>query len=49
MNKLVGIRASVFDAYGAIFDFASAAARCPDSPEDRRAALTTHWRDKELQ
>src|SRR5258708_26691633 len=49
MSKLVGIRACVFDAYGTIFDFASAAARCPDIPEDRRAALTTLWRDKQLQ
>ena len=49
MTKLVGIRACVFDAYGTVFDFASAAARCPDIPEDRRAALTTLWRDKQLQ
>ncbi len=49
MNRLTGIRACVFDAYGTIFDFASAAARCPDIPEDRRAVLTTLWRDKQLQ
>jgi 2-haloacid dehalogenase len=49
MNKLVGIRACVFDAYGTVFDFATAAARCPDIPEERRAALTTLWRDKQLQ
>ena len=49
MNKFIGIRACVFDAYGTIFDFASAAARCPDIPEDRRVALTTLWRDKQLQ
>jgi 2-haloacid dehalogenase len=46
---LHGVRACVFDAYGTLFDFASAAARCPDIPEDRRAALTTLWRDKQLQ
>ena len=30
MSQLQGIRAYVFDAYGTIFDFASAAARCAD-------------------
>ena len=49
MSQLTGVRACVFDAYGTVFDFASAAARCPDIPEDRRAALTTLWRDKQLQ
>ncbi|OIR08057.1 (S)-2-haloacid dehalogenase 4A [mine drainage metagenome] len=49
MNTLTGIRACVFDAYGTIFDFASAAAGCADIPEDKRAALTTLWRDKQLQ
>ena len=39
----------MFDAYGTLFDFASAAARCPDVPEERRAALTALWRDKQLQ
>lgn len=49
MNTLKGIRACVFDAYGTLFDFASAVARCPDVPDDRRAALTALWRDKQLQ
>lgn len=49
MSRLTGIRACVFDAYGTVFDFASAAANCPDIPEDRRAALTALWRDKQLQ
>jgi 2-haloacid dehalogenase len=44
-----GVRACVFDAYGTVFDFASAAARCPDIPEDQRGALTALWRDKQLQ
>ena len=48
-QSLDGVQACVFDAYGTLFDFASAAARCPDVPEDRRAALTTLWRDKQLQ
>ena len=39
----------MFDAYGTLFDFASAAARCEDVPEERRAALTALWRDKQLQ
>jgi 2-haloacid dehalogenase len=46
---LTGIRACVFDAYGTIFDFASAAARCPDIPEAKRGELTTLWRDKQIQ
>ena len=49
MSRFTGVRACVFDAYGTVFDFASAAARCPDIPEDRRVALTTLWRDKQLQ
>ncbi|WP_026350069.1 haloacid dehalogenase type II [Bordetella sp. FB-8] len=49
MKMLKGIRACVFDAYGTIFDFATATARCPDIPDDKRAALTALWRDKQLQ
>jgi 2-haloacid dehalogenase len=49
MNRLTGIRACVFDAYGTLFDFASAAARCQDIPDQHRAALTTLWRDKQVQ
>ena len=49
LQALKGVRACVFDAYGTLFDFASAAARCADVPADRRAALTTLWRDKQLQ
>jgi 2-haloacid dehalogenase len=48
-RSLSGIQACVFDAYGTLFDFASAAARCAEVPEDRRAALTALWRDKQLQ
>ncbi|MBB5374427.1 haloacid dehalogenase type II [Acidocella aromatica] len=43
------VQACVFDAYGTLFDFSSAAARFPDIPDDARAALTTLWRDKQLQ
>lgn len=49
MSPLADVRACVFDAYGTIFDFASAAARCAEIPEDKRAALTNLWRDKQLQ
>jgi 2-haloacid dehalogenase len=44
-----GIKACVFDAYGTLFDFASAANRCPDVPSDKIGALTALWRDKQLQ
>jgi 2-haloacid dehalogenase len=46
---LSDIRACVFDAYGTIFDFASAAARCRDALGEKAGALTTLWRDKQLQ
>jgi 2-haloacid dehalogenase len=46
---LEGVHACVFDAYGTLFDFASAAARCEDVPPEKRAALTALWRDKQLQ
>ena len=49
MTGLTGIRACVFDAYGTVFDFASAAGGCPDIPEEKRSELTALWRDKQLQ
>jgi 2-haloacid dehalogenase len=48
-QPLSGIRACVFDAYGTVFDFASAAQSCRDALGDRTAQLTTLWRDKQLQ
>ena len=48
-RPLQGVSACMFDAYGTLFDFASAAARCADVPAERRAALTALWRDKQLQ
>lgn len=45
----IAVSACVFDAYGTIFDFASAAARCTDVLGDKTAAVTTLWRDKQLQ
>ncbi len=49
IRRLEGVSACVFDAYGTLFDFSSAAARCEDVPADKRAALTALWRDKQLQ
>jgi len=49
MTRLEGIKACVFDAYGTLFDFASAAARCQDVPDQKLSALTTLWREKQLQ
>ncbi len=46
---LTDIRACVFDAYGTLFDFASAAMRCADALGDKANALTPLWRDKQLQ
>jgi 2-haloacid dehalogenase len=48
-GPLQGIRACVFDAYGTLFDYASAAARCRDVLGDKLERLTTIWRDKQLQ
>ena len=49
MKRLDGIKACVFDAYGTLFDFASAAARCQDVPDQKLSALTSLWREKQLQ
>ena len=46
---LSGIRACVFDAYGTLFDFSSAARRCRDVLGDEVDRLTALWRDKQLQ
>src|SRR3981189_1818447 len=46
---LTGIKACVFDAYGTLFDFASAAKRCGDALGDNADKLTALWRDKQLQ
>ena len=46
---LAGIKACVFDAYGTLFDYSSAAARCRDVPGDRLDALSALWREKQLQ
>jgi 2-haloacid dehalogenase len=46
---LHGVKACVFDAYGTLFDFASAARNCREVPAEKMTALTTLWRDKQLQ
>ena len=48
-TPLTGIAACVFDAYGTLFDFASAAAACGDVLGDKTDTLTVLWRDKQLQ
>ncbi|HET9903339.1 MAG TPA: haloacid dehalogenase type II [Xanthobacteraceae bacterium] len=48
-GKLEGVRVCVFDAYGTLFDYASAAAKCRDALGDAFAAFTALWRDKQLQ
>jgi 2-haloacid dehalogenase len=48
-EPLRGVKACVFDAYGTLFDFASAAKNCPDVPAETMGKLTALWRDKQLQ
>jgi 2-haloacid dehalogenase len=48
-TPLSGVKACVFDAYGTLFDFASAAKSCRDVLGDKADALTALWRDKQLQ
>ena len=43
------VRACVFDAYGTLFDFASATRRCRDVLGDSFDKLTALWREKQLQ
>ena len=46
---LPGIGACVFDAYGTLFDFGSAAKRCGPALGRKADMLTALWRDKQLQ
>ena len=48
-EPLAGVQACVFDAYGTLFDFASAARGCADVLGDGIDRLTALWRDKQLQ
>ncbi len=49
VEKLPGIKACVFDAYGTLFDFASAARACRDALGDNADRVTVLWRDKQIQ
>jgi 2-haloacid dehalogenase len=48
MAKLQDIEACVFDAYGTLFDFNSAAARCRDVLGDKADELSALWRTKQI-
>ena len=43
------IKVCVFDAYGTLFDFNSAAERCRDALGDKTDELSALWRSKQLQ
>ena len=47
--QFADIGACVFDAYGTLFDFNSAAARCRDQLGDKADPLSEVWRLKQLQ
>ncbi|MGC8536998.1 MAG: haloacid dehalogenase type II [Rhizomicrobium sp.] len=49
LKPLEGIKACVFDAYGTLFDYASAAARCEDVLGDQLEPLNNLWRRKQLE
>lgn len=42
-------KACVFDAYGTLFDYASAAARCGQMLGSKQESLNALWREKQLQ
>jgi 2-haloacid dehalogenase len=48
-KRIEGVKAWVFDAYGTLFDYASAAARCRDELGEKFERLTSLWREKQLQ
>jgi 2-haloacid dehalogenase len=48
-TPLHGVKACLFDAYGTLFDFASAVRACEEVPADAVEKLTALWRDKQLQ
>ena len=49
LAPLHGIRACVFDAYGTLFDVAAAARTCGAELGEKSSALSTLWREKQLQ
>ncbi len=48
-RPLANTAACVFDAYGTLFDLASAAARCRDALGGKAEALSALWRTKQLE
>ena len=48
-DPFAGVGACVFDAYGTLFDHASASAACRDVLGDKFASLSALWRDKQFQ
>ncbi|MFE0757501.1 haloacid dehalogenase type II [Inquilinus sp. NPDC058860] len=48
MTPLTGVKACVFDAYGTLFDTASAARRSADLLGDKAGPLAALWREKQL-
>ncbi|MEO8666903.1 MAG: haloacid dehalogenase type II [Bauldia sp.] len=48
-RPLTGVRACLFDAYGTLFDFASATRACRDVLGDDADRLAAVWRDKQIQ
>jgi len=48
MPDKLAVRACVFDAYGTLFDLASAAARCNNVLGDKTTAVAQLWREKQI-
>ena len=48
MPDKLAVRACVFDAFGTLYDFASAAARCNDVLGDKTTAVAQLWREKQI-
>jgi 2-haloacid dehalogenase len=48
-DRLEGIRACIFDAYGTLFDYRSAASRCRDVLGENFDQVNALWREKQLQ
>src|ERR1017187_4388480 len=48
-QPLEGIKACVFDAYGTLFDYASAAAQCRGELGDKLDAINALWREEQPQ
>jgi len=49
LAPLHGIRACVFDGYGTLFDVAAAARTCSGELGEKSGALSSLWREKQLQ